>query len=152
VTPAAAQAVLAIDPGSDKCGLAIVGPSGVHLKEVVKRVRIVERVGELLAQHEVRTLVLGDATGARPLRRDLFRAYPKVPIELVSERGSTLEARQRYFDAHPPRGWRRLIPRTMQLPSEPFDDFVAVILAERFMLSEKSEETRKRGIEESSAP
>lgn len=136
MTASAAQAVLAIDPGSDKCGLAIVGPSGVHLKEVVRRTQIVERVGELLKQHEIRLLVLGDATGARPLRRDLFRVFPKVPIELVSERASTLEARQRYFDAHPPRGWRRLVPRTMQLPPQPFDDFVAVILAERFLRGE----------------
>ena len=34
---------------------------------------------------------------------------------------------------NPPRGWRRLLPVSMQMPPEPYDDYVAVILAQRFL-------------------
>jgi hypothetical protein len=53
-----------------------------------------------------------------------------VPLRAVDEHGTTLRARARYFTDHPPRGWRRLIPRSLQTPPEPYDDYVAVLLAE----------------------
>ena len=37
-----------------------------------------------------------------------------------------------YWREHPPRGLMRLIPVTMQVPPVPVDDYVAVILAERY--------------------
>ncbi len=56
-----------------------------------------------------------------------------IPIELVDERETTLLARKRYFQAHPPRGWRRLVPRGMLLPPRPIDDFAALLIAERLL-------------------
>ncbi|HKM17981.1 MAG TPA: pre-16S rRNA-processing nuclease YqgF, partial [Limnochordia bacterium] len=34
---------------------------------------------------------------------------------------------------HPPRGWRRLLPVSLQTPPVPIDDYVAVILAQRYL-------------------
>ena len=46
---------------------------------------------------------------------------------------TTLQARERYWEHNKRRGWRRFFPSTMFLPPEPFDDFVALILAERVL-------------------
>jgi len=54
-------------------------------------------------------------------------------VELVDERETTLLARARYFADHPPRGWRRLVPRGMLLPPRPIDDYAALLIAERYL-------------------
>jgi hypothetical protein len=58
---------------------------------------------------------------------------PEVDITTVDETGSTLEARVLYWQEHRPRGWRRLVPLSLQVPPEPVDDFAAVVLARRFL-------------------
>ena len=72
-------------------------------------------------------IVLGDRTGSARFRRELAQAFPHVDIVAVDEHLSSVEARQRYWQENPPRGWRRFIPLGMQVPPEPFDDLVAVI-------------------------
>jgi hypothetical protein len=49
----------------------------------------------------------------------------------VDERGTTLEARRRYWQLFPPRGWRRLLPQGLRQPPRDWDDVVAQLLLER---------------------
>ena len=56
-----------------------------------------------------------------------------LPFALVDERETTLQARARFFIDHPPRGWRRLMPRGMLLPDRPIDDYAALLIAERYL-------------------
>jgi RNase H-fold protein (predicted Holliday junction resolvase) len=56
-----------------------------------------------------------------------------LPVELVDERETSLLARARFFRDHPPRGWRRIVPRGMLLPDRPIDDYAALLIAERFL-------------------
>jgi len=63
-----------------------------------------------------------------------------LPIELVDERETTLLARARFFVDHPPRGWRRLVPRGMLLPDRPIDDYAALLIAQRYLASRPQEE------------
>jgi hypothetical protein len=56
-----------------------------------------------------------------------------VPFVLVDERETTLRARSRFFADHPPRGWKRLIPRGMLVPDRPIDDYAALLIAERYL-------------------
>ncbi|MDE5111236.1 MAG: resolvase, partial [Trichodesmium sp. St7_bin2_1] len=46
---------------------------------------------------------------------------------------SSLEARERYWQIYPPRGFVRLIPPGMRIPPKPIDDIVAIILIERYL-------------------
>jgi RNase H-fold protein (predicted Holliday junction resolvase) len=59
-----------------------------------------------------------------------------LPFVLVDERETTLRARARFFVDHPPRGWRRLVPRGMLLPDRPIDDYAALLIAERHLRAE----------------
>jgi len=72
--------------------------------------------------------------GSREVIQRIREARPSMGILVVDEQETTLQARERYWEHHKRRGWRRFVPATMFLPPEPFDDFVALILAERVLL------------------
>ncbi len=123
--------VLAVDPGREKCGLAVVEPGRVLHREVCGRVRLRERVRELAGRFPVEVLLVGDATGSQEVIRELVDLGQ--PVRVVPESGTTLEARHRYFREKPARGLVRLLPPGLRVPPEPYDDYVAVLLAERFL-------------------
>jgi len=128
-------AVLGIDPGTRKCGYAVVAEARRPPLElgVVATADLGPTLRLLAARHPLRAIALGGGTHAAPVEavlRDLG-----LPIEVVDERETTLLARKRYFEANPPRGWRRFVPRGMLLPPRPIDDYAAVLIAERLMES-----------------
>ena len=126
--------VLAVDPGRGKCGLAVVDGDGHILdRAVVDRGGLAEAVRELVDVHGPSVLVLGDSTGSKAVLEELTGLVSDIPSELVDERNSTLEARQLYFEHHPPRGLWRLVPLSLRYPPEPFDDFAAVVIAGRYL-------------------
>lgn len=126
--------ILAVDPGRAKCGIAVVDDSGAVLeKKVVDRAGLKAEVGAMKAKHAPDVLVIGDSTGTREALAELRDLFAEDRIHQVDERNSTLEGRYRYFDENPPRGLWRLVPLSLRYPPVPFDDYVAVILAERFI-------------------
>jgi hypothetical protein len=125
------ETVLALDPGRQKCGLAL-GRAGVILaRAVVPTSGLAPAVEKLARQYRLDRVVVGTGTGSTEVRAALAGVPDLPPPEMVEEAGTTLEARRRYFRDHPPRGWRRLLPLTLQLPPEPYDDYVAELLLER---------------------
>jgi len=123
--------VLAVDPGREKCGVAVCGPEGIVARRVVPLGDLAGLVGQWVALHGVGTVLIGNQTGFTNVS-PLLGSLP-VPIVPVEERGTTLLARLRYFQDHPPRGWKRFLPRSLQVPSEPYDDYAAVVLAEAYL-------------------
>jgi hypothetical protein len=57
-----------------------------------------------------------------------------MAILVVDEKDTTLQARERFWEHNRRRGWRRILPATLQVPPSPVDDYVAMILAERVLL------------------
>jgi len=128
VTPSS-RVVLAIDPGGLRCGLAVCDAAGVRARAIVSPDALPRLVGEWQARLGITEAVIGDRTGSAAVARSLERIL-SVSLRAVDEHGSTLRARARYFRDHPPRGWRRLIPASLRIPPEPYDDYVAILLAE----------------------
>ena len=134
--------VLAIDPGKDKCGVAWLCVEkftaadrvleSVIAREIVPRGEVVARIGEIAARYDNLEIVIGHATMSRVLREEI-EAVVSIEVHVIDETGSTLEARPLYWQANPPRGWRKWMPLSSQVPPEPIDDFAAIILAARFM-------------------
>ena len=122
--------VLGIDPGREKCGLAVVSPNLVLVKRVVARGEFLDLAREYIRQYNVARIVLGDGTGSKDFLQEIEGV---LPVATVDEQYTTEEARKKYWLDHRPKGWRRLLPTSMQVPPEPFDDYVAVILAERYL-------------------
>ena len=124
------RTILAIDPGREKCGLAVVTDAGIICKSVVSREEIVSVATSLVSDHSVEKIIVGNGTGADALVRELGSI---CPIEIVDEAFTSQKARVRFLKENPPKGIRRFIPRGLLIPDRPYDDYVAVILAETYL-------------------
>ena len=123
--------VLAIDPGREKCGVAVLASDGrVLVQEVVATAALDAAVGTLIRAYEP-TVIMGNGTTSAAAKARVEELGCEVT--LVDEYRTTDAAKCAYWEAHPPRGWRWLMPRGMLVPPVPVDDFVAVILAQRFL-------------------
>ncbi|HOB91319.1 MAG: pre-16S rRNA-processing nuclease YqgF [Bacillota bacterium] len=134
--------IVAVDPGREKCGLAVLTLSGQVLEKAVVAPDLVPKaIIEALQGRDAEALVVGDRTAKQDLinilGESLIRRFRKGIVE-VDEHLSSLEGRKRYLDDHPPKGLWRLIPRGLRVPAEPFDDYAAVVLAERYLRSRRS--------------
>lgn len=130
------ELVLAVDPGRVRWGLALVSLDGFCLvRSVVAAHEGPFAVMSLFRQHQPTAVVIGDRTGAGQVRQALGQAGLSCPVFMVSEAGSSLEARQLYFRLNPPRGIRRLLPRGLLMPPEPIDGYAAQVIALRYIRS-----------------
>jgi RNase H-fold protein (predicted Holliday junction resolvase) len=127
--------ILGFDPGRDKCGVAVVGTDrSVSFHEVVPAAEAIATINSLGQQYDITQLVLGNQTTALQWRQQLEQNLtPPLPIAMIDERYSTLEARDRYWTMYPPKGLVRLIPQGMRDVPRPIDDIVAIILVERYL-------------------
>ncbi len=126
-----APRLLAVDPGTQKVGYVLAEAKGEVLEQGVASV---EDFLAFVERHkaELQVVILGKGTGHKSLQLQLEKLVPDK-VHLVDETNTTLFARKRYFQANPPRGWRRLVPLSLQVPPEPYDDFVALLLLERYL-------------------
>lgn len=125
--------ILAIDPGKDKCGIAVMEKERVLLKKLLSPEQFFAILNKLLIDYQIEKIILGDRTFSQQFKRKIEEQTKKsYPLILVDEHLSTQEARFRYFQENPPRGWKRCLPITLQTPSQPYDHYVAVILGERY--------------------
>ena len=136
------RVVLAIDPGRSKCGLAVVTSSDHPLpnsksfdilhQSVVSRSDIKMAISSLIESYSPCVIIIGDGTSSSQLAQEITELnFAKV--EFVDEKFTSIAARKRFFIENPPRGFRKLIPTSFQTPSRPYDDYVAVILAEIYL-------------------
>src|SRR5215470_10953351 len=126
--------VLGIDPGRSKCGLALCIPGRVLAKAIVPCLGVPAVVLAWAGKHTIDAIVVGGATGSRQVMAALagLQASGRLPpVTVEEERDTTLAARRRYFEEHPARGWRRFVPRSFQVPPEAYDDYAAIVIAER---------------------
>lgn len=132
------KTVLAVDPGTAKCGLALVrrNPDGeidLLWHTIAKSEDFCLAVEEASRQAEFSMVIVGSGTASRSFVERLRESIPSVGILVVDERDTTMQARERYWEKNPRRGWRRLLPATMWVPPVPIDDYAALVLAERVL-------------------
>jgi hypothetical protein len=133
------KTVLAIDPGSSKCGMALVKRVEEDRVEllwhgVVPLGAITPKLHEAYIHAPYQLVIVGGGTHSKQVVQRIREHLPSMAILVVDERETTLQARERYWEKNRRRGWRRLIPATLQVPPDPVDDYVAMILAERVLL------------------
>ncbi|ACK68838.1 Resolvase RNase H domain protein fold protein [Gloeothece citriformis PCC 7424] len=127
--------ILGFDPGRDKCGVAVMGNDRqIYDHQVVESDRAIAVVNALLKEYPIEILVMGNQTTAKSWKAKLeIELSQSIPIVLVDERNSSMEARDRYWEMYPPKGIKWLIPQGMRLPPRPIDDIVAILLIERYL-------------------
>ena len=132
------KTVLAIDPGRSKCGMALVtrrenGSLSMTWRDIVPTEAVIPKLHEAYAATPFQMIIIGGGTSSQKTVTRIREHLPSMAILVVDERETTLQARERYWQHHPRKGWRRLLPATLQNPPGPVDDFVAMILAERVL-------------------
>lgn len=126
--------ILGFDPGRFKCGLAIVGVDrALHCHEVVAAESAVDEVQALRESYPISLIVMGDQTGSKDWKQRLESLVDAPSVILVDERNSSLEARDRYWQMFPAKGFRSLIPQSLRPIPRPIDDIVAILLIERYL-------------------
>ena len=79
--------ILAIDPGKDKCGLAILDGSASNLeKKIVPRRDLAFEVLGFVAKYAIQTIVVGGSTTSRSVQKELMRMDIRASIVFVEER------------------------------------------------------------------
>ncbi|MEB3308691.1 MAG: Holliday junction resolvase RuvX [Snowella sp.] len=126
---------LGFDPGRDKCGLAVVGKnSQLHYHEVMASDTVLKEITLLCQKFAIQQIIMGNQTTAKQWKAELETVLPhSIPIAMVDERNSSVEARDRYWQMYPPKGLTRLIPQGLRVPPRPVDDIVAILLIERYL-------------------
>ena len=121
-----------IDPGRDKCGVAVLDAAGdIKFQRVIPTDELDDVLKTLAAEFAVELVILGDGTTHKAAAQKISAAG--LNARIVDEKHTTEEARRLYWEKNPPHGWRRLLPTSMQVPPEPVDAIVAEILVRRFL-------------------
>lgn len=124
--------VVGIDPGRDKCGVAILNSDGeIFFEKVIETANFEQTLKNLFAQYNFEIAILGDGTTHKNAEK-ILRSL-NIEVKIVDEKHTTEEARRLYWKKNPPHGWRKLLPVSMQVPPEPVDGIVAEILVTRFL-------------------
>ena len=126
--------ILGLDPGRDKCGLAIAKlTKQIVNHQIVDSALTVEAIAQLCQDYPINLIVMGDGTTSQGWYQKIqSNLSSEITIVTVDERNSTLEARDRYWQMYPPQGWRKIIPPGLRIPPRPVDDIVAILLIERY--------------------
>jgi len=135
--------LLALDPGSAKCGLALVDGDGtVRDRCIVPRAGVVAAVTGYLAGCRPDAIVAGDGTTSRQVVEEIRGLVDDIPVVVVDEAGSTIEGREIWV-AEGAAGIMTILPgwiRRLAAP-EALDDWAAVALARRHLASHSRSST-----------
>ncbi|QTL96903.1 Holliday junction resolvase RuvX [Iocasia frigidifontis] len=125
--------LLAIDPGRDKCGIAVMtGDAAVIFQEIVATEKIESYLLELLNRYKIEEVVLGNGTFSEEVARKIEKNYD-LPLMLIKEAYTTLAAEERYRQVKYSGIKRFFLSFIKWKPSFPVDDYAAVILGERYL-------------------
>ncbi len=125
--------ILSIDPGRNKCGFAILKDDLTVVEKGIIASEDIPKLFSLIINYSINTVILGSGTGHKEIADKISNMNQQINIVYMPEYNSTLEAKARYFIENPPKGFWRFIPKTLQVPQRPIDDYAAVILAERHL-------------------
>ncbi len=130
--------IIGIDPGRDKCGVAVLNHGGeVKFQKVIETEKLSGTISELAEKFKIEIVILGNGTTHKSAKEKISET--NLPVKIIDEKHTTEQARREYWVKNPPEGWRRFLPTSMQVPPVPVDDIVAEILARRYLESEKEE-------------
>ena len=121
--------IVSLDPGRSKCGLVLVDDDKRCVIEghVLATETVLDTLQGWRQVAPIERLVLGNGTTSHILKHQLPE---DLPVKLVDERGTTLQARKRYWQLWPPKGWRRLVPRGLLVPPTELDAVAAMVILE----------------------
>lgn len=137
--------ILAVDPGSDKTGMAVLYDDGrLQWKGIVPSPDVEKETAAALRQYHLTAVVMGNGTRHKEMKTRLEQVLAAggsaLPVTLVDEKYTTEMGKARYWEYHKPKGLMRLIPQGMRTIPVPVDDYVAWIIGQIYLGIVKPEE------------
>ena len=129
--------ILAIDPGREKTGIAILKNSDILEHKIINSEELVQIIKSLLEKYIIKTIVMGNGTSSKKKYDLLKQEFIDRDIVLINEYRTTDEARKLYSQENPPKGWKKLIPLGMQVPPVPVDDYAAIVIGRKYLKDNK---------------
>ena len=129
--------IVALDPGRNKCGLLLAdtATNTVLQGRVLPNPAVLNQLRQWtvqaqLDQARLDELIIGNGTSSTNWLQKLPR---DLTIHIVDETGTTLRARDRYWQLWPARGWKRLLPAGLRMPSSELDAIAALLILEDYL-------------------
>lgn len=129
--------VVALDPGRSKCGLLLAdtATNTVLQGRVIPSTEVLEQLRAWMEEAQgtsaqIDELVIGDGTSSTIWQQQLPSS---LKVRVVDETGTTLRARARYWQLWPARGWKRLLPLGLRIPSGDLDAIAALVILEDYL-------------------
>ena len=129
--------IVALDPGRNKCGLLLADTATdtVLQGRVLPNPAVLNQLRQWtvqaqLDQARLDELIIGNGTSSTNWLQKLPR---DLTIHIVDETGTTLRARDRYWQLWPARGWKRLLPAGLRMPSSELDAIAALLILEDYL-------------------
>ena len=127
------ETVFAIDPGTKRCGYAVVDSNiNVLCRAIVPLGKLISNIKKLFSNYQISRFILGNGTNYKEIEKKIKNHFSQFEIILVKEDFTTLEARKKYFEVYPPKGLLKILPSSLRVPPAHYDDFVAVLIAEKY--------------------
>lgn len=124
--------ILALDPGKDKTGIALVEEDGSLVeKKVVPTKELLQTISRWIERNP-RLIVMGNGTKHKEMKQTVEELLKEMgsslSVALVNEKYTTEMGEAWYKRDHPAKGLARLIPSGMRSVPVPIDDYVAWII------------------------
>ena len=125
--------VIAVDPGTSKCGVALLSGTGkVIWRGIVVRGEVIKKVAKLFEEYPQAVVVVGGSTQGVAVQKEISDATG-LPAALVDERETTMLARELFWSENRPGCFWGIFPPSFRPLPRPIDDYAAVIIGRRFM-------------------
>ena len=129
--------VVALDPGRSKCGLVLADTATNTVLQgmVIPGAELLDQLRTWMENakretDQIAELVIGDGTSSTSWQQQL---PANLKVRVVDETGTTLRARERYWQLWPARGWKRLLPSGLRIPSGDLDAIAALVILENHL-------------------
>lgn len=124
--------ILAFDPGRQKIGFVVYDyQKGIVQRGIIDLKQTTSIISEIYQKYQIEMTLIGDGTGYKNLQQYFIDNH--ISFKIIEEKNSTQQARRLFFEKNPPRGLRRMLPRGLQTPAVPYDDYAAQIILEKYL-------------------
>jgi RNase H-fold protein (predicted Holliday junction resolvase) len=127
--------LLALDPGSDKVGTAVLDYQAQEKeKTIVKIDELIEHLKEIFKIYQIEEIIIGNGTGAEKIIKMVKNNFKQSKISLVEEEFTTEEAQARYLQEKPMSNYEKLLRKIVSWKlKKPLDDYAALIIGEKYL-------------------
>lgn len=132
--------ILSIDPGKDKCGMAVLdNKKNILEHEIIETKNILNRLIYMITKFNISLIALGNGTFSQEIKKIInespIEKLPMLNINIITidEKNTTQTGKKLYFKNNPPKGIWRFIPISLQTPKRPYDDYAAAAIGMKYL-------------------